>query len=62
MRRYKILYSKRGAPMVRFADSPEEADQIANNLRRHGYSADVWELDKNGARSAHGWNALVASS
>jgi len=61
MKRHKILYSKRGAPMVRFADSPEKADQIAGNLRRYGYSADVWELDKNGARPAHGWDASMSS-
>lgn len=40
--RYQIVYMKRGFPLTTWANSADRAHQLAEQLRRVGYSVDVW--------------------
>ena len=51
--KYKILYSKTnssGLPLFRYAESKEEAVEIAERLKHYGYSVGVWEVSKTGSK------------
>lgn len=50
MTRYQIVYSKRGFPLVSWADDADTARKKAEDLRNAGYSVDVWAHTKDGAR------------
>lgn len=49
MTRYQIVYSKRGYPLVAWADDADTAHKKADDLHRVGYSVDVWAHTKGGA-------------
>lgn len=45
MTRYQLVYSKRksgGTPITCWKDTKEEALALAEILRNHGYSVDIW--------------------
>lgn len=47
---YQIVYMKRGFPFTTWANSAERAHQLAEQLRRVGYSVDVWQRTADGSR------------
>ena len=47
---YQIVYMKRGFPLTTWASSAERAHQLAEQLRRVGYSVDVWQHTEKGSR------------
>lgn len=47
---YQIVYMKRGFPLTTWASSAERAHQLAEQLRRVGYSVDVWQHTERGSR------------
>ena len=50
---YKILYSKTHSsalPMVRYEDTKDAAIEIAERLKAFGYTVNVWEQTKTGAK------------
>jgi len=49
MVRYQIIYNKRGFPLVSWADDAGTAHKKAEDLRRVGYSVDVWAHTKDSA-------------
>lgn len=50
MKRYRIVYSKQGYPMTAWKDSIDEARELAERLRKTGYTVDVWEYTETAAR------------
>lgn len=52
MARYQITYTKGNAPLVAWADTLEAAQAKADQLRRSGYTVDVWQHTTAGARKA----------
>lgn len=51
--KYKILYSKTNSsalPMVRYEDTKDAAIEIAERLKAFGYTVNVWEVSKTGAK------------
>lgn len=50
MTRYQITYTKGSCPLVAWADCPDTAHEIAERLRRYGYTVSVWMHDRRGAR------------
>lgn len=50
MARYQIVYRKRGIPLTAWENDKATAHKFADGLRKAGYSADVWEHTKDGAR------------
>ena len=48
--RYQIIYMKRGFPLTTWADDADRAQRLAAQLRRAGYSVDVWQHTDEGAR------------
>lgn len=50
--RYQIVYSKSGHPLVVWKNDHESALQVAWQLRKLGYTVDVWEHTKDGARKS----------
>ena len=48
--RYQIVYMKRGFPLTTWADDADRAQRLAAQLRRAGYSVDVWQHTDEGAR------------
>lgn len=50
MSRYQIVYSKRGLSLTTWKNDMESARTLANEMRKAGYSVDVWEHTKDGAR------------
>ena len=48
--RYQIVYMKRGFPLTTWANSADRAHQLAEQLRRVGYSVDVWQHTEKGSR------------
>ena len=47
---YQIVYMKRGFPLTTWASSAERAPRLAEQLRRVGYSVDVWQHTERGSR------------
>lgn len=43
MKRYQIVYSKRGMPLTTWENSPEAAHKRAEDLRKVGNTVTVWE-------------------
>lgn len=50
MTRYQIVYSKRSSPLFTWADDAERARKLADDLRKAGYSVDVWAHNQDGAQ------------
>lgn len=50
MKRYQIVYSKRGYPLITWMDDAGRAYKFAEGLRKAGYSVDVWEHTETGSR------------
>lgn len=50
MKRYQIIYSKQGFPLCTWSNDTDAAREIAERLRRVGYTVDVWEHDAESAR------------
>lgn len=48
--RYQIVYMKRGFPLTTWADDADRAQRLVAQLRRAGYSVDVWQHTDEGAR------------
>lgn len=48
--RYQIVYCKRGLPLTTWANTADQARQLADQLRRVGYSVDVWQHTADGLR------------
>ncbi|MHA3677890.1 hypothetical protein [Faecalibacterium sp. PGM34] len=48
--RYQIVYCKHGFPLTTWANTADRARQLADQLRRAGYSVDVWQHTANGSR------------
>jgi len=44
--RYQIVYMKRGFPLTTWANSADRAHQLAEQLRRVGYSVDDFTDDR----------------
>lgn len=53
MIRYQIIYIKRGIPIAIWKDNADTAHKFADGLRKAGYSVDVWEHTKDGARKTN---------
>lgn len=50
--KYQIVYMK-STPMTTWAADLERAQQLAEQLRRVGYSVDVWERTSSGIRKTN---------
>ena len=50
--RYQIVYMK-NTPMTTWVSDKEQAHRLAEQLRRVGYSVDVWEHTYNGAHKTN---------
>ena len=48
--RFQIVYMKRGFPLTTWANNADRAHQLAEQLRRAGYSVDVWRHTEEGSR------------
>lgn len=51
--KYKIMYSKTNSsalPMVRYEETKDAAIEIAERLKTFGYTVNVWEVSKTGAK------------
>ena len=48
--RYQIVYCKHGFPLTTWANTADRARQLADQLRRAGYSVDVWYHTADGSR------------
>ena len=48
--RFQIVYMKRGFPLTTWANNADRAHQLAEQLRRAGYSVDVWRHTEDGSR------------
>ena len=50
--RYMIVYCKT-APAISYRDTIEGARDLAQQLKRCGYTVEIWEQDAEGARPIH---------
>lgn len=48
--RFQIVYMKRGFPLTTWANNADRAHQLAEQLRRAGYSVDVWQHTERGSQ------------
>lgn len=48
--RFQIVYMKQGFPLTTWANNADRAHQLAEQLRRAGYSVDVWQHTEEGSR------------
>jgi ribosomal protein L16/L10AE len=50
MARYQICYVKHGQALVTWTNDKENAQKMADGLRKAGYIVDVWAHTKEGTR------------
>lgn len=50
--KYMVVYTKTN-PIITYRPTLEAAQALAAQLRRVGYSVDIWEFTANGSRQIH---------